>query len=221
MKKLSFSLITATVLLLFTAGIVFGDSFTLGAENGKILAPAGFGLELNGAFQTGQNPSPLLDAEVSYGITPAITVTGVFKGDFKNGYQGQKLIEASLSPTRKGQGYTVYTDYNLDESNISRYGISLWKDTKFLYVFGNLESRNTNPSQVAGLALTPGINMKLGQKLSLGGEVEYDPAEWSSRELRVGANYRLNRKMAAKFTYQTGLRDQPDRTFWTGVTMEF
>ncbi|HBF40162.1 MAG TPA: hypothetical protein DDW50_23000 [Firmicutes bacterium] len=220
MKRFIIPFFTLLVLLQLTAGIAFGNSFTLGAENGTILSPAGLGVEVNGAFQSGQNPSPLYDTEIGYGITPAVTIVGVFKGDFKNGFQGQKLVKALLCPNRKGSGYTLYGDFDLDQSKISSYGISLWKDTRFFYAYGNLESRSATATTNQSLAITPGIDLKLGSRLSMAGEVEYDPSNWSGQEFRVGANYLLSRKMAVKFTYENGLTHSSESTFLTGITIE-
>lgn len=220
MKKALISLVTLFILILLISGIAFGNAFTLGAENGMILAPAGLGIELNGAFQSSQSPSPLYNAQISYGVFPAVTIAGEFSGDFKNGYNGRKLLKASLSPNRKGSGYTIYTAYDLDQSKISRYGISLWNDFRFIYAYANLESRTAIDGQSAGLALTPGVNLKLGSRLGIAGEAEFKPENWSGQELRVGANYKLNRKITTKFIFQTGLNDKPERTYQTGITVE-
>jgi hypothetical protein len=219
MKKLIMAFVTFLVLIPLTAGIAFGNAFTLGAENGIILAPAGLGLDVNGAFQSGENPTPLYDANIGYGITPAVTIIGEFKGDFKDGYHGQKLVKALLSPNRHGSGYTIYGDFDLDQSKIADYGISLWKDSRFFYAYGNLESRSTTPLKKQSLALTPGINLKLGSRFSVGGEVEYDPSNWTSQVLRAGANYKLSRKMTAKFIYETDLTHEHNSTYLTGITL--
>ncbi|HBE79887.1 MAG TPA: hypothetical protein DDW65_19225 [Firmicutes bacterium] len=220
MKRLSFVLVMLLALLLSLTGVVYGNALALQAENGKILAPAGFGLDLSGAFLTGRDPSPLYSAQLSYGVTPAITIAGVWMGNFKDGYDGQKLLKALFSPNHEQNGYTIYGDYDLTQSKVACYGISLWTDYRFLYAYTNLESRNTIADQTSGLVLTPGVNVKLGSRLSLAAEAEYKTANWSGQELRVGAAYRLNRKIAAKFQFETGLADQPDRVYQTGLSVE-
>jgi hypothetical protein len=220
MKKIIFTTIAALVLLLFTAGIAFGNAFTLQAENGKILAPAGLGIELNGAYQSGQNTSPLYDAQLSYGITPAITVSGEFTGDFKSGSGNQTLLKVLFSPTREGNGYTLYTDYDVNQSKIPFYGISLWADSKFLYTYANLEARNDSQTEKTSLFLTPGVNLKIGSRIELGGEAEFNAADWNSQELRVGINYNLNSKVTGKFTFKTGLENNPERIYQTGIVVE-
>ncbi len=219
MKKLIIAFVTLLALVPLTAGIAFGNAFSLGAENGIILAPAGLGLDVNGAFQSGENPTPLYGAEIGYGITPAVTIAGVFRGDFKDGYHGEKLVKALLCPNRQGSGYTIYGYFDLDQSKISSYGISLWKDSRFFYAYGNLESRSATATKDQCLAVTPGIDFKLGKKFSVGGEIEYNPENWTSQELRVGAHYNLGRKMVAKFTYETGLTHEQDNTFITGISI--
>jgi hypothetical protein len=218
-KRLSLALVMVFVLLLSLSGVVYGDALALQAENGKILAPAGFGLDLNGAFLAGQSSSPLYSAQLSYGVTPAITIAGVWMGNFKDGYNGQELLKALFSPTHGRNGYTLYGDYDLTESKVSCYGISLWTDYRFLYAYANLESRNAIADQTAGLVLTPGVSVKLGSRLSLGGEAEYKTAGWGGQELRLGASYRLNRKIAAKFQFETSLADQPERVYQTGLSV--
>jgi hypothetical protein len=220
MKRTFITLAVPFVLLLLVTGTTFGNTFTLGAENGRILAPAGIGIELSGAFQSGESSSPLYDARVSYGILPVVTISGEFSGDFKDGYNGRKLIQASLSPQRKGSGYTIYTAYDLDQSKISHYGISLWNNFSFIYAYANLESRTAIDDQSAGLALTPGVNVNLGSRLSLAGEAEFKPENWSGQELRIGANYKLNRNITAKLIFETGLNNHPERTYQTGIAVE-
>jgi hypothetical protein len=220
MKKALVTMFTILFLLLFTSGIAFGNAFTLQAENGRILPPAGLGIELNGAYQSGQNAAPLYDTQLSYGITPAITIAGEFTSVLKSGSSSQTSIKALYSPTSKGNGYTLYGDYDLNQSKISLYGISLWADSRFLYTYANLEARNAIPNQLALLVLTPGVNFKIGSKLILGGEAEFNTKNWNSQELRVGAGYYLNSKVAVKFTFKTGLSNQPDRIYQTGIAVE-
>ena len=218
------TLIAALTLLLFTSGIVFGNAFTLQAENGKILTPAGIGFELNGSYSTpdlsNQTTSTLYDAQLSYGIRPNITIAGEFTGDFKNGSNHQSVIKALFSPTREGNGYTLYADYDLNQSKVPLYGISLWADSKFLYTFANLEARNDSQPKSTSLFVTPGVNLKIGSRIELGGEVELKAEDWSSQELRVGINYNLNSKVTGKFTFKTGLDNNPERTYQTGFAVE-
>jgi hypothetical protein len=225
MKKLMITTITALGLLLLMSGIALGNAFTLQAENGKILAPAGLGLELNGMYQnknsSGQTASTLYDTQLSYGITPAITIAGEFKGDYKSGINSSPtIIKALFSPTTKGNSYTLYADYDLNHATVQLYGISLWAATKYLYTFANLEERNATEGLPSSLVITPGINLKIGSKIGVGGEVEFNAEDLSGQELRVGLNYYLNPKIAAKFTFETGLANQPDRIYKTGLAVE-
>ncbi len=220
MKKLIIAFVTFFALISLTVGTAFGNALSLGAENGIILAPAGLGLEMSGAFQSGENPTPLYNMEIGYGITPAVTISGQFSGDFKEGFHGQKLVKALISPSRHGSGYTIYGGFDLDQSKISSYGLSLWKDTRFFYAYGNLESRNaTSTEKNHNLALTPGVNVKLGSRFSVGGEMEYNPSNWRGQELRVGAQYKVSPKMAAKFAYENDLTHDHDNTFRAGITI--
>jgi hypothetical protein len=219
LKKSFITLVILLVSLLLTVGIAFGNAFTLQAENGRILAPAGLGVELSGAYLSGENPSPLYETQISYGIASTVTLAGQFSCDFKNGYNGQKEIKALFSPTRRGSSYTLYANYDLNQSQLARYGISVWSDSRFIYAFVNLESRNATPDQASGLLITPGLNFKLG-RISLNGEAEYKIADWSGQELRVGANYKLNPKITTKFIFQTDLNNNPERTYQAGVSVQ-
>ncbi len=224
MKKI-FAVITVTTVFLFLiSGAVFANELTLQAENGKILDPAGLGFEMKGIYTgrtaNAETTSPSYQAQLSYGIAPAITLSGQFSSDFKNSDSGQIMLKALFSPNNVGNGYTIYTDYDFQNSKIADYGISLWYNAKFLYAFTNLEARTSLPGRPSALVLTPGANIRLGSRLRIGGEVEIKPENWQPQELRAGVNYYFSKQIAAKFTIGNGMADQSNREYTLGLIAE-
>ncbi|MGE5582616.1 MAG: hypothetical protein ACM3X9_08755 [Bacillota bacterium] len=214
--------VTLTLLLMVTA-VALGNDLTLRAENGKILAPAGLGFEISSQFNRGAdvtNGSPVYGAQVSYGISPAITIVGQFQNDFQKDGFSQAIIKALFSPTREGNGYTLYAGYDLNTSKIGAYGISLWYNSKYLYAFTNLEAGNRVQTPDSSFMITPGVNLRIGSKFRIGGELELKPENWSYQEFRAGVNYYFSKKIAAKLGVETDFESRPNRMYTAGLAVE-
>ena len=217
MKKLVTVIVLALFLVTYTATVVFGNAYTLGAENGKLLSPAGLGLDLTGTFvqksSSLNNPSAL-SAQLSYGISPALTVAGEISQANGN---NQTLVKAYFGPMHKGNGYTAYLSYDLSKGEIPSYGLSLWSDSKLAFAFINLESV---PQDQGSFRVTPGLNLRLGSKLRIGGEVEFKSGQGNYEAVRVGASYALTRKILAKINLENGAGSKSDRVYSVGLSTE-
>jgi hypothetical protein len=218
MKKLSIA-VTALLLLGLTANLTWGNAYTLKAENGRILAPAGLGVNLSSNFVTGSG----MAVQAGYGIARAVTLAA--------DWQQQNLalevpsleglqLKAYLSPTQGNSGYTAYLGYNPSQQKFIDYGVTFWNDFKFLYVFVNVDFPQTTADHQQALMLTPGVSLRLTRRLRVGGELAVDPFDWNEEELRVGVGYKLYDRLTAKAGVTQMLTDQKGRTYSAGVALE-
>lgn len=216
MQKFIAGITVALLMLIFAATVTCAAADTLQAENGRMLPPSGLNLEAKGIFDHGIMPN--LEADVSYGAFPAFTVTGQFLRDgLNNDGNSQTIVKVAFSPIHQTFGYTAYLGYDLSHGQIPMYGLTLWSDLNYLYTFVNLESRTGVNGEPAALWLTPGVSVRLGSRLSLSGEVEARPQDFSLNQLRIGAAYALNHYLQAKATLETGLSGTPATALKFGI----
>ncbi|HEX3048628.1 MAG TPA: hypothetical protein VHY08_28020 [Bacillota bacterium] len=229
---LKFIVATIVAIILFSLVPVnaLASPNLLQAETGVTLPPSG--LEFTGGVSFGYPGSPF-DLQLSYGAFPSVTVVGEFtnqslfpvEGSASNGGDGaRKLVKVLWSPKHKDQGYTVYLGYEMDRAFIPFYGVSLWADYKYLLAFVNLQTTvaSVDGVPVTPVTVTPGVSLKFGSKLQVGGEVEVKPGDWRTQKLRLGMDYALFQRIRAKLTIQTDLNNLiPDFTnpiYQTGFT---
>ena len=216
MRKLFVATFVAIVLLASVSMASLGNSYTLNAENGRIMAPAGVGLELQTNFskQTlDQGITPGLSAELSYGALPFLTLAGEFTRVNNDG--PQVMAKAYLSQSRDGMGYTLYGGYDLNKTEIANYGVSLWSNLHFFYAFLNLESQ---PQQDVMLA-TPGANLMLGSKLRLSGEIAFKMDSYQRQDMSFGVSYALTPKIQAKVSLTRNYGPESGNVFNSGLVV--
>jgi hypothetical protein len=218
MKKLSVA-ITTLLLLGLTANLAWGNAFTLKAENGRILAPAGLGINLNSDLVAGSG----MAAQASYGIARTVTLAADWQQ--KNLTLETPTLEglqlrAYFSPTRGNSGYTAYLGYNPSEQEFTDYGVSFWNNFKFIYTFVNVDFLQTAADRKQAIRLTPGVSFRLTQRLRVGAELATDPFDWKGEELRVGLGYKLFDRLTGKAGVTQTLTGQKDRTYSVGVALE-
>lgn len=216
MQKLIAGITAALFMLLSVATVTCAHADTLQADNGKLLPPSGLSFEAKSIFDHGIVPN--LEANVSYGAFPSFTVSGQFYQDGLN-HDGtsQTIVKVAFSPMRQTFGYTAYLGYDLNHGQIPMYGLTLWSDLNYLYSYVNLESRAGVAGEPSALWLTPGVSLRLGSRLSVGGEVEAKPDNFSLQRLRLGAAYALNRYLKVKATMETGLFGASETAFRVGI----
>lgn len=216
MQKIILAFFAALFMLITVGTVTSANAYTLQAENGKLMPPSGLNLEADGLFNHGLVPN--LEADVSYGAFPAITVTGQFIQDgLTNDGNSQTIVKVAFSPLHDTFGYTAYLGYDLGHAQIPMYGLTLWSDLNFLYGYINLEARADSGSEPAALWLTPGANVKLGSKLRISGEVEAKPDNFSLNQLRLGVSYAFNSHLQTKVTYETNLSGTPGQEIKAGI----
>lgn len=215
----SIAVIVAVFLLLLAAASIAcanavggANAYTLQAENGQLLPPSGLSLEANGTFVNGLTPN--LEADLSYGAFPAVTVSGQF---IQNEGNTQTLVKALFSPAHDSFGYTAYLGYDLGKAQIPMYGLTLWSNLNYVYTFVNVEARTATNGESASLWLTPGATVKLGSKLGLSGEVEAKADNFTLNSMRLGASYALNRHLQTKLTVETGLNGASEHSINLGI----
>ncbi len=214
MIRKTFFVTVAVVVMLITLSVAaFANPYTLGAENGKILAPAGLGFDLFANVNQPQQTGISLNSELSYGISSALTLTGSFRN--LNSDDRQTMVKAFFSPMHGGTGYTVYLGYDLGAGEIPVYGLSLWSDMKYLFGYVNLESNDQT------LTVTPGVNVRFGSKLRVGGELALNLSDGSKQNLRLGTSYALSKKLNAKVSIDTGFDRDVTPVITTGLAMQF
>jgi len=218
MRKLFTVIIAAFVLSLSVSVIALGNSYTLEAENGKLISPAGIGFDVGSSFTRGQEfsfSSMPVTAQLSYGIRPSVTISGeVSRIDANN---RRMLVKAYYSPSTSAMGYTAYLGYDLTASEIPMGGVSFWLNSNLLYGFINLEA-NRESGETA-LLITPGVNLRIGSKLRLAGEVAYQLNE-GYQELGLGASYELISKFSIKAGVRNSFEEGVERVYTTGMAME-
>lgn len=223
MKKTLIIFSLFITLLSLNTRVSFGSPLNLKAENGAILAPAGLGVELNGILHNNaaakQNLIPTFEVEFSYGISPLITISGAFAQSRAKDAPAGTIVKACYSPTRESNGYTLYADYDLGQAKVANYGITLWSDIRFLYLYANLNANKINQNK-PNLSLTPGANIQIGSKLKAAGELAINPADWSWQELSAAVGYRLTQKIDGKFEIENSLTHS-ERVYKTGISMFF
>jgi hypothetical protein len=205
--------IAAGLMLCLTASAVWGNSSTIGAENGRVLPPAGFGLNVNG------NPANLanFDAQLSYGITPALTIAGDWT---RSAQTGDLAVKALFSPVGDKGGYTAYGEYCPATKEFTDYGITFWNNLSFLYAFVNLDSRRSAADKSWELQLTPGVNLGLTSRIKLAAELAVQPDTWKLSEARAGVIYKLADRFSSKVIVSQDLGAGGGRVYSAGVSME-
>ncbi len=216
-KKTFLTMIAALILLTSASMAALANPYTLGAENGKLLPPAGLGLDVNTDINRPDQSDLAVNAEVGYGISSKITIAGAVRD--LNHSDRQSLVKAYYSPARRGLGYTVYLGYDLDARNIPMYGLSLWTNLHFLYGYLNLEKENTTLDD--SIMVTPGVSLALGPKLRVGGELTMNTDDWSGDNLRIGASYALTRKVYAKAMVDHSFGHGSSNLVSAGLAMQF
>ncbi|HYH04400.1 MAG TPA: hypothetical protein VEC37_15015 [Bacillota bacterium] len=213
MKKSLLTLVTS-LLLLSAGSAAWGNEYTIKAENGRILTPAGFGLEVSG------NPTDTtrFNARASYGIAKMVTV-GADWFYAKDGEQ-QLFLNASINPSRQGSGYTGYVQYYPEGEEFTQYGVTFWQEFGSLYTFVNLDSQKELSAQERDIRLTPGVSLRITPRVRLAGELAVDPTDWHDQELRLGVGYKLADRLTAKINGSQKLKGEKDRTFTASVALE-
>jgi hypothetical protein len=212
MKKIIPILIAGLILCLATS-IAWGNASTILAENGRVLPPAGFGLNFNGSSANLKN----FNAQLSYGITPALTIAG----DWTRLAQSNDLsVKVFFSPVGDKGGYTAYGEYRPINKEFIDYGITFWNDLGFIYSFVNLDSRRNATDKSWELLLTPGVNLRLTPRIKLAAELAVQPDTWKMGEARVGVIYKLADRFSSKFMISKKLNSDSGLVYATGVSME-
>ncbi|NLW45817.1 MAG: hypothetical protein GXY86_00530 [Firmicutes bacterium] len=218
MRKLYTVIIVAFLLSLSVSIVAFGNSYTLEAENGKLNSPAGIGFDLKTNFTRNQEvsiDSMPVNASLSYGIRPSVTISGEVSRSSEA--ERQMLVKAYYSPSTSAMGYTAYLGYNLTASEIPMYGVSFWLNSDLLYGFINLESNHE--TEDSALMVTPGVNLRLGSRLRLSGEVAYQYKE-GYQDYGIGASYALVNKFNIKAGITDSFEEDSERIYTTGLAVE-
>lgn len=213
MRKVISISVAAGLMLCLTANVVWGNSSAIRAENGRVLPPAGLGVNVNG------NPANLAncDAQLSYGITPALTIAGDWT---RRDQTGDLAVKALFSPVGDKGGYTAYGEYRLATKEFTDYGITFWNDLGFIYAFVNLDSSRTAADKSWELQLTPGANLRLTSRIKLAAELAVQPGTWKLGEARAGVIYKLADRFSSKFMVSQDLRADSGLTYSAGVSVE-
>ncbi|MGD8401854.1 MAG: hypothetical protein PVH64_13130 [Bacillota bacterium] len=220
MKKISI-VMTISLLLGLMANAAWGNAYTVKAVNGRILAPAGLGLNLSSDLVAGSG----FTAEASYGIAQMVTLAAAWQQPNLSwevpAFDGLQL-KAYFSPTRDNSGYTAYLGYNPSRREFTDYGVSFWSNFRLLYAFVNLDFPNANrendDSQL--IRLTPGASLRLTPRLRVSAEVETDPSNWKAEAVRLGTGYQFHDRLTAKVGVSQGLADSKERAYTLGVALE-
>jgi hypothetical protein len=209
------------VLLVLSTIVALGSPDTIQAETGLILPPTGLEFNCSSIIKSSDSTSgldPIIKASVSYGAFSTITITGEIEKSLTGSFS-KKLAKVYFSPVHAGNGYTVYLDYDLDRTEISVYGVSLWSNSKHLLTFINLQNQTGVPSEAMPVTITPGVNLRLG-KLRIGGEAVLKPSNLSLQVLRAGITYSLLPGIYAKLSVNTGLSRDLGQVYQLGLTSE-
>jgi hypothetical protein len=218
MKNLSITMITLLMLGL-SVGSARANAYTLKAENGRILAPAGLGVNLNSELVTGS----ALTARASYGIARTVTLEAAWRQKdlaLKAPSWDELQLKAYFSPTRGNSGYTAYLGYNPSRQEFIDYGVTFWNNFRWLYSFINLDFSQTSASNQQLIRVTPGVSLQLTSRARLSAELETDPFDWKAEELRVGAGYKLYNRLTAKAVASQNLTAAKNRTYSLGLALE-
>ena len=216
MKKVILVTIAVIVVTMFASVAALANPYTIGAENGRIMPPAGLGLDLNSVIGQAHQSPLALDAQLSYGVSSSVTLAGEVQD--LTGSNPDMMAKLYYSPTHDGTGYTAYLGYDLAKNNLPVYGLSMWSDFKYLFAFVDLES---NQNQDKGsMMITPGATLKLGSKLRVGGEMSLKMENWTEQHLRIGGSYALSKKMSVKVNLDNGFGKNRGQVWSTGVAVE-
>lgn len=218
MRKLVTAIIGAFVLSFSLAAVALGNSYTLKAENGKLNSPAGIGFDVKTSFSKDQGfsiDSMPVTANLSYGIRPSVTISGEVSRSCED--ERRMLVKTYYSPSTSGMGYTAYLGYDLTAAEIPMYGVSFWLDSDLLYGFINLEANNE--SEETALLITPGVNLRIGSRLRLAGEVVYQYDE-GYQEYGLGASFALVNKFNIKAGMVKDFEEDAGRVYTTGLAVE-
>lgn len=213
MKKFLLTLFTTILFFGITTNAAWGNIYSLKAENGRILGPAGFGFNFSG------NPAQLSNfrAQASYGIAKYATIGA----DWRQTSDSQQLfLKASISPYREKGGYTAYAEYYPVGQQLTDCGISFWKDFGWLYAFINLDSFQEVGHNGRETLLTPGVSVGITPKVRLATELAFDPVGWKAKEVRAGLGYKLANRLVSKTTIAQRLDGQKGLTYTTGIALE-
>jgi hypothetical protein len=220
MKKMSI-VITIALLLGLMTNTAWGNAYTIKAVNGRILAPAGLGLNLSSDLTAGSG----FTAGASYGIARTVTLAATWQQQdltLKIPAIDGLQLKAYFSPTHGNSGYTAYLGYNPSQQEFTDYGVSFWNNFRFLYTFVNLDFPNgsRNSDNQHPVRLTPGASLRLTPRLRVSGEVETDPFKWKTEAVRLGAGYQLYDRLTAKVGVNQALRGTTERTYTLGAALE-
>jgi hypothetical protein len=218
MKNLSVAMLTLLMLGLFVNSAQ-ANAYTLKAENGRILGPAGLGVNLNSELVPGSG----LTARASYGIARAVTLEAAWRQKdltLKTPSWDELQLKAYFSPTRGNSGYTAYVGYNPSRQGFTDYGVSFWNNFRWVYSFLNLDFSQTSASNQQLIRITPGVNLQLTSRARLSAELEADPFAWKAEELRVGAGYKLYNRLTATAVASQSLTEEKKRTYALGFSLE-
>lgn len=213
MKRSLVTLVTS-LFLLGAGSAAWGNAYTIKAENGRIMTPAGFGLEVSG------NPADTtrFNARASYGIAKAVTVGADWF--YKKEGEQQLFLNASINPSRQGSGYTGYVQYYPEGEEFTQYGITFWQEFGSLYYFVNLDSQKELSAQERKIRVTPGVSLQITPRVRLAGELAVDPTAWHDQELRLGLGYKLADRLTAKVNASQMLKGEKDLTFTASLALE-
>jgi hypothetical protein len=217
-KKLSIA-VTTCLLLGLTANLAWGNAYTLKAENGRLLAPAGLGVNVSSDLVAGSG----FTARASYGIARTVTLAATWRQpnltwtmpDLEN-----LRLKAYFSPTRGNSGYTAYLGYHPYQQAVTDYGISFWKNFRSFYTFVNFDFPEVNFDNHQGMRLTPGISLRLSQRVRVAAEMETDPFQRKAEVISLGAAYNLYDRLTAKAGVTQNLAGGKGRTYSAGVALE-
>lgn len=218
MRKLVTAIIGAFVLAFSLSAVALGNSYTLKAENGKLNSPAGIGFDVKTSFSRDQEvsiDSMPITANLSYGIRPSVTISGEVSRSGED--EPRMLVKAYYSPSTSGMGYTAYLGYDPAAAEIPMYGVSFWLDSDLLYGFINLEANNE--SEETALLITPGVNVRIGSRLRLAGEVSYQ-YDQGYQDYGLGASFALVNKFNIKAGMAEAFEKNAARVYTTGLAVE-
>jgi hypothetical protein len=213
MRKILSVSVAAALMLCLIMSDAWGNSSTIRAENGRVLPPAGLGLNVSG------NPVNIadFDAQISYGITPALTIAG---GWARRNETGDLTVKALFSPVGDKGGYTAYGEYHPATREFTDYGITFWNDLGFVYAFINLDSGRNVTDNSWELQLTPGVNLRLTSRINLAAELAIQPDSWKLGEARAGVTYKLANRLRSKLAVSQALDADSGLVYSAGVSLE-
>lgn len=213
MKKILLTLLATVLLLGMTMNVALGNNYSLKAENGRILGPAGLGFNFTGNLAQLNN----FRAQATYGIAKYATIGA----DWRQQDNSQQLyLKAIVSPSRAKNGYTAYAEYYPVGRQLTDCGVSFWNDFGWLYAFVNLDSAQEVGDKERNTFLTPGVSVGITPRVRLGTELALDPFHWKAEEIRLGVSYKLANRLVSKTTITQQLDGDKGLTYSAGVSLE-